>query len=74
MGFCLGGHAALITSTLSEVDSTFDFYGAGIEITRPGGGSPGQEFVRTISGEFTCIVGTADPLTPIADCIAINKP
>ena len=33
VGFCFGGHAALITSTLLDVDITFNFYGAGVTIT-----------------------------------------
>ena len=40
VGFCFGGHAALIAATLPGVAATFDFYGAGVSRMRPGGGPP----------------------------------
>ena len=40
VGFCFGGHAALLAATLPEVRRSFDFYGAGVSTMRPGGGSP----------------------------------
>jgi len=73
VGFCFGGHAALITSTLPEVDVTFDFYGAGVATTRPGGGSPSLELLSNISGKFICICGNADPLIPLVDRTAIKN-
>ena len=71
--FCFGGHAALITSTLPEVDTTFDFYGAGVATTRPGGGAPSLEFLSQTSGKITCICGLADPLIPQTDQAAIKN-
>ena len=73
VGFCFGGHAALITSTLPDVDKTFDFYGAGVATTRPGGGPPSLELLRNTSGELTCICGTGDPLIPEADRTSIQE-
>ncbi len=72
IGFCFGGHAALITSTLSDVDTTFDFYGAGVSTTRPGGGPPSLELLSQTSGKLTCICGTGDPLIPEADRTSIQ--
>ena len=72
IGFCFGGHAALVTSTLPEVSSTFDFYGAGVSISRPGGGRPSLELLPTIYGELTCLCGTSDPLIPASDRNAIQ--
>ena len=73
VGFCFGGHAALITSTLPTVSSTFDFYGAGVSISRPGGGPPSLELLPTVSGELTCLCGTADPLIPESERTAIKE-
>jgi len=73
VGFCFGGHAALITSTLPDVDKTFDFYGAGVATTRPGGGPPSLELLSQTSGKLTCICGTGDPLIPEADRTSIQQ-
>ncbi len=73
VGFCFGGHAALITSTLPEICSTFDFYGAGVSISRPGGGQPSLELLPSVSGELTCICGTADALIPASERTAIQE-
>ena len=73
IGFCFGGHAALITSTLPLVDITFDFYGAGVATTRPGGGPPSLELLSQTSGKLTCICATGDPLIPKADRTAIQE-
>ena len=73
IGFCFGGHAALITSTLSDVGKTFDFYGAGVATTRPGGGPPSLELLSSTSGKLTCICGTSDPLIPEADRASIQQ-
>ena len=40
VGFCFGGHAALLAATLPGVRRSFDFYGAGVSTMRPGGGPP----------------------------------
>ena len=72
VGFCFGGHAALITSTLPDVDMTFDFYGAGIATTRLGGGPPSLELLSKTSGKLTCICATGDPLIPQTDRTSIK--
>ena len=73
IGFCFGGHAALITSTLPEVSATFDFYGAGVSISRPGGGPPSLELLPNVFGELTCLCGTSDPLIPLSDRTSIQE-
>ena len=62
VGFCFGGHAALLAATLPGVRCSFDFYGAGVSQMRPGGGPPSLELLPQVSGQLVCVVGTADPL------------
>lgn len=73
VGFCFGGHAAVLLATLPEVTRTFDFYGAGVVQGRPGGGAPTLEALPQIQGELTCLFGLADPLIPRADRLAIES-
>ena len=73
VGFCFGGHAALIAATLPGVAATFDFYGAGVSRMRPGGGPPSLELLSQVKGRLTCICGTADPLIPEDDRRAIES-
>ena len=67
VGFCFGGHAALLAATLSEVHSSIDFYGAGVCQGRPGGGGPSLDLLPQVSGRLLCVCGTADPLIPPED-------
>ena len=46
VGFCFGGHAALLAATLAEVYVSLDFYGAGVSRGRPGGGAPSLELLH----------------------------
>ena len=62
VGFCFGGHAALLAATLPKVRRSFDFYGAGVSTMRPGGGPPSLKLLRQVSGALTCSCGTTDPL------------
>ena len=73
VGFCFGGHAALVTSTLPEINSTFDFYGAGVATTRPGGGPPSLKLSGKTSGKLTYICGTGDPLISQSDRTSIKE-
>ena len=43
-----------------------------MSISRPGGGPPSLELLPTVSGELTCLCGTADPLIPESDRRAIK--
>lgn len=72
VGFCFGGHAALLSATLPEVVSSFNFYGAGVSRMRPGGGPPSLELLPQVSGRLICVCGTADPLIPSDDRAAIE--
>ncbi len=67
VGFCFGGHAALLAATLAEVHVSLDFYGAGVSRGRPGGGAPSLELLPSVKGELHCLCGSIDPLIPSAD-------
>ena len=72
VGFCFGGHAALLAATHPEVVSSFDFYGAGVSRMRPGGGAPSLTLLPQVKGQLTCLCGTADPLIPPEERQAIR--
>lgn len=71
VGFCFGGHVALLAATLPAVAVTVDFYGAGVASGRPGGGPASLELVPSIAGTLLCVCGDGDPLIPPADVAAI---
>lgn len=73
VGFCFGGHAALLAATLPQVRVSFDFYGAGVSRGRPGGGPPSLELLPQIQGSLICVCGAADPLIPAEDRKAIQE-
>ena len=73
VGFCFGGHAALLAATLPQIRHSFDFYGAGVSRMRPGGGAPSMELLPQVPGQLTCLCGTADPLIPEQDRSAIRS-
>ncbi|WP_255000515.1 dienelactone hydrolase family protein [Cyanobium sp. Alchichica 3B3-8F6] len=72
VGFCFGGHLALLAATLPEVVATCDFYGARVSTDRPGGGSPTLAVVPQISGKLLCFCGDHDPLMPPEEPPAIR--
>ena len=72
VGFCFGGHAALLAATLADVHVSLDFYGAGVSRGRPGGGAPSLELLPAVQGELHCLCGSIDPLIPISDQQAIQ--
>ena len=67
VGFCFGGHAAFLAASLPGVAAAFDFYGAGVNRMRPGGGEPSLALLPEIQARLTCVFGTADPLIPAED-------
>ena len=73
VGFCLGGHLALIAATLPEVAATCDFYGARVASFRPGGGPPTLELLPHIQGDLLCLNGDQDPLMPAEELQAIER-
>ncbi|EDY38287.1 dienelactone hydrolase [Cyanobium sp. PCC 7001] len=64
VGFCFGGHLALLVASLDGVAATCDFYGARVSVFRPGGGPPSLEVVPRIPGHLLCFCGAEDPLMP----------
>ena len=67
VGFCFGGHAALLAASLPDVSRTFDFYGAGVVQGSPGGGAPTLDRLPEVRGQLTCLFGLEDALVPPAD-------
>jgi len=72
VGFCFGGHLALIAATLPCFAATCDFYGARVASFRPGGGPPSLELVEGIPGRLWCFCGEADPLMPPEEIAALE--
>jgi carboxymethylenebutenolidase len=72
VGFCFGGHLALLVATLPQVDLTCAFYGARVSSFCPGGGPPTLERVAAIPGDLLCICGDQDPLMPPEELQAIE--
>ena len=64
VGFCFGGHLALLAATLPAIGATCAFYGARVSSFRPGGGPPSLELVPQIPGRLWCFCGDQDPLIP----------
>ena len=73
VGFCFGGHLALIAATLPAVAATCNFYGARVSNFRPGGGSPTLELLPQIQGHLLCFCGDQDPLMPPDELAAIES-
>ncbi|MFQ6538541.1 MULTISPECIES: dienelactone hydrolase family protein [Aphanothece] len=71
VGFCFGGHLALLASTLPQVAATCDFYGARVSTDRPGGGPPTLAVLPEVPGNLICFCGAEDPLMPPAEQEAI---
>lgn len=73
VGFCFGGHVAMLAATLPRIAATCDFYGAGVAGARPGGGAPTLSELSRIQGRLYCFCGEADPLIPEGDVRAIER-
>lgn len=71
VGFCFGGHLAMLVATLPQVALTCDFYGARVSSFCPGGGPPTLTLVPKIPGDLLCICGDQDPLMPPDELQAI---
>jgi len=72
VGFCFGGHVAMLAATLPCIAASCDFYGAGVVSGRPGGGAPTLSELPRIPGRLLCFCGEADPLIPATDVQAIE--
>jgi len=73
VGFCFGGHLAMLAATLPVIAATCDFYGARVSTDRPGGGVPTLSDVPRIPGRLWCFCGDQDPLMPPEELSAIEQ-
>jgi len=73
VGFCFGGHLAMLAATLPVLAATCDFYGARVSTDRPGGGAPTLDVVPSIPGCLWCFCGDQDPLMPSEERLAIQN-
>ena len=73
IGFCFGGHAALIASTLKEIETSFCFYGAGITAPKNDTNFAPIDLLEEISGKLNFICGSSDDLIPLQDRLEIKK-
>jgi len=79
VGFCFGGHLAMLAATLPVIAATCDFYGARVSTDRPGAapGDPAQPptlaVVPQIPGRLWCFCGDQDPLMPPEEIAAIGE-
>jgi len=71
VGFCFGGHLALLAATQPAILATCSFYGARVSSFRPGGGPPSLELVPQILGRLWCFCGDQDPLIPPEEITAV---
>lgn len=71
LGFCFGGHVALLASTLEGIRASCVCYGAGVVQARPGGGPPTLEVLSRPGSKLLLIYGQEDPLVPATDLNAI---
>ncbi len=60
IGFCFGGHVTYIAACDLHVDAAASFYGGGIAVGSPGGGSPTVERTKNIKGKILCLFGGKD--------------
>jgi len=73
IGFCFGGHAALIASSLKGIESSFCFYGAGVTVPRTDTNFAPIDLLEKVSGKLNFICGSADDLIPLKDRLEIKK-
>ena len=64
IGFCFGGHVAYLAATLPDIKATASFYGAGIALRTPGGGTPTLTRTPEISGTIYTFFGAEDASIP----------
>ena len=73
IGFCFGGHAALIASSLKGIESSFCFYGAGVIAPRSDTNFAPIDLLEKVSGKLNFICGSVDDLIPLKDRLEIKK-
>ena len=73
VGFCFGGHLAMLAATHLQIAATCDFYGARVSSFKPGEpGATTLELASQIPGRLWCFCGSADPLIPAEELAAIE--
>ena len=73
VGFCFGGHLAMLAATNPAIAATCDFYGARVSCFMPG--TPGTATLSVVSeipGRLWCFCGDQDPLMPAEEWHAID--
>ena len=73
IGFCFGGHAAVIASSLKGIESTFCFYGAGVTSPRKDTIFAPIDLLEKVSGKLNFICGSSDDLIPVKDRLEIQQ-
>ena len=73
IGFCYGGHAALIASTLKEIETSFCFYGAGVATPRHDTNFAPLDLLKEVSGKLNFVCGSSDDLIPLQDRLEIKN-
>jgi len=73
IGFCFGGHAAVIASSLKGIESTFCFYGAGVTAPRKDNNIAPIDLLGKVSGKLNFICGSSDDLIPLQDRLEIQN-
>ena len=73
IGFCFGGNAAFIASSLKGIESSFCFYGAGVTSPRNDTNSAPIDLLEKVSGKLNFICGSSDDLIPLKDKLEIKK-
>ena len=73
IGFCFGGHAAFIASSLKGIESSFCFYGAGVVSLREDTNYAPIDLLEKVSGKLNFILGSSDDLIPLEDRLEIKK-
>jgi carboxymethylenebutenolidase len=73
VGFCFGGHVAMLAASLPAVRASCDCYGAGVVTGRPGGGAPTLDGVAVSPARLLCLCGSEDALIPPSDVGAIGE-
>jgi len=73
IGFCFGGHAAFIASSLKGIESSFCFYGAGVASPKSNNNFAPIDLLEKVSGKLNFICGSSDDLIPLKDRLEIKK-
>ncbi len=64
IGFCFGGLVTYLAATLPAIKAAASFYGAGIPVWSPGGGSPTLSYTAAIQAKLYLFFGLEDASIP----------